>query len=37
MEIGFNKKRGEIHLAFAMYKTDQNPILTPMCPVGQTA
>ena len=30
------KKRGEIHLAFAMYKNrPKTPVLTPLCSMGQ--
>ena len=31
------QKRGEIYLAFIMYKTAQTPFLTPMRRVGQTS
>ena len=31
------KKRGEIHLAFDMYKAAEKPILTPMRSMGQTS
>ena len=31
------QQRGEIHLAVAMYKTAQDPILTPLCSMGQTS
>ena len=37
VNIGNVKKRGEFHLAFAMYKNRRNPFLTPMRSVGQTA
>ena len=37
VNIGNVKKRGEFHLAFAMYKNrPKTPVLTPLCSIGQT-